>query len=484
MWGKFGRLIQARFDYLVFVYGNESTFAWGLLIFILGRLSLTLPPSLVWALAVGGTAAAILSRIIAGAKIYRKWSGNKLLVRPYIELLEYHKGPQWNTEHGIMLQSVGQQLTNQSLMWTDSEVNSLLSQARLNTTNQIFSKPPVIINGTLKRSTFELPKFLRDIAPISLRTSNVKTGRKKLPVRFNGKLLRLGTEPTPQQLTASNLEIQKVTYFDGECSNEIFRFAKKGNMETGSPAESYAFDREKRFKALENSALANIIGISIFAVTKDNFVLFVRQSHGNSVSPGAFASSGSGSLEYRDLQRLIRARNFRDSDFDLADLILTGMFREMCEESGVLDSEIVRETARITSYFRWISRAAKPEFTGIVKLRCTFADLQKRKISGGESTFTRNISSVPLKTLVDCSSLFHDANDGISPQLRWGEASRKATKKAMKSLSLTHTKWSNHKTLSELPHLSPSCEFAWIAAANLLSQDQDLLNEISLTNIS
>lgn len=81
------------------------------------------------------------------------------------------------------------------------------------------------------------------------------------------------------------------------------------------------------------------------------------------------------------------------------------MLREMREESLVEESEIIDASAVVTGYFRWIDRAAKPEFAGLVRLSCTAAELQARRHTGGERTFTAGTVSVPVHEIVDSLAL-------------------------------------------------------------------------------
>lgn len=433
---------------------------------MVGLATNVLPPLLVAALAILSPLLGIVTRAVTGAKILTKWSANKLELRPAEQLYKYNKGPQWAEKSGFLIRTTRQDARHGTNIWFDLQVNNALSE--IGATQVAKNADEARIPASIMQRPYDLPQPLRDRVSILLKGTNHKEGRKKAPIRFNGKLIRLATEPTVQQIKASTLELQKVTYFDGECSNETLRLNDELQKPKISPVEEFAFDRDLRIKALENSGTANIIGISIFAITSDGFVVFVRQTEGNSVSPGIFASSGSGSLEYKDYLRATKALPKNANKLDFVDLILNGMLRELREESGAQIEYIDWGSAFLTSYFRWISRAAKPEFTGIVRLNTTFAELKASKILGQEKNFTHNISSVPETVLLKCAHEFKKLLNQPKHNLtsaEFQEVANRVTELAVEALTNTHSRYSQKKASLSNPQMSPSCEFAWIAAA-------------------
>ena len=94
------------------------------------------------------------------------------------------------------------------------------------------------------------------------------------------------------------------------------------------------------------------MGITLIAHTSDDCVLMAVQ---NSVTPGGVAASSSGSLDWADVT---------GGPAQLREVLMRGMLRELHEEAAVDPHEVLPETVRATSYFRWLSRGAKPEFTG------------------------------------------------------------------------------------------------------------------------
>jgi len=232
--GHVFQAIRSRITYFSFVYGFEAIFIFGLVSLAVTLEIFEWPREIAVFVAIGGLLNNVLGKLKGSMSIVSKWFSYKVAPIQDKELLKLDKGPQWNSSRGVFFKAQDNPRTQQTLFWTDQAVNSYL------TSNQDFF-------AELKNQDYELPKLLRQMAPVALKSSNVKTGRRKLPIRFNGKLVRLATEPTLEQLKSSNLELQKVSYFDGECSNEILKFRdlKAGGV---SPVEQFTFDREKSLR--------------------------------------------------------------------------------------------------------------------------------------------------------------------------------------------------------------------------------------------
>jgi len=145
--------------------------------------------------------------------------------------------------------------------------------------------------------------------------------------------------------------------------------------------------------------MANIVGISLLAITADRQVLFVRQTERNSVLPKGFAASSSGSLDWADTKNVKQRAEFTGQSVLLRDVLFEGMLRELYEESQVRRSEIVEGSQHVTGYFRWLRRGAKPEFTGIVRLNVTLAELTGRRVKGTEKNYTAGRFAVPVSIL-------------------------------------------------------------------------------------
>lgn len=423
------RHLQSHFDYARFVYAQETRLLWAFVMFAAGIVAL--PEAWVRPVFIAGAVAGALALIFDAGRIWSKWHATRFRPRsrPYRHR-DHHVQPeqavQWKATEPRLAESSNQPGPVPVEFWWDEAVDRLLQRQSPYHANAAEPAQHRMLARVMSRD-FDLPATLAKHAGAALRFDRNTSRRVRLPVRFNGRLLRLSTEPTVAQLESGNVDVTPVTYFDGEASNEVWGLVNDSGLTPGahgdsdaaevSPVQEYVLDTSFNIRALENAGAANIVGISIMAVTADDHFIFVQQTAGNSVAPSALAASGSGSLEHIDadpdfrpwqllmpslLRRGARARKLR---IPLTELLLSGMLREMREESLVEESEIIDASAVVTGYFRWIDRAAKPEFAGLVRLSCTAAELQARRHTGGERAFTAGTVSVPVHEIVDSLAL-------------------------------------------------------------------------------
>lgn len=429
--------LRASIDYMRFVYGSEWPYVIGLLSSLLAvgvsMLEQELSRDLVLA---AGTVGALITGILLlrdSLDLYNRWAGAVLRFGGIRDSEAYFSGVQWHDsvdpedeDDGFVdLVGSGDGKTVERI-WRDSAVDRALWEAA----DQA--------NIELRRTRYILPDTLKDIAPRALRaTSNGSDGefRDRRPIWFNGKLARLMTEPTAHSLALNPLGLQSVSFYDGQSSNELWSWTqvRKGRSETNlfvslghfvrdrfkklwrrnrptpntpeleegtrSVAHNYAVDATGKILGLSDSRMANIVGISLLAITSDGQVLFVRQTERNSVLPKGFAASSSGSLDWADAKKVYQRATAANQSVQLRDVLFEGMLRELYEESQVRRSEIVEGSQYVTGYFRWLRRGAKPEFTGIVCLTVTLAELTGRRVKGTEKNYTDGRFAVPVSIL-------------------------------------------------------------------------------------
>lgn len=302
--------------------------------------------------------------------------------------------------------------------WDDPAVNEILRSFRLSRRNA--SADPETAGDTLmatvRANDYKLPAALDLVSPNVLWAGRSKddepTAWKRFwhrPVRFNGHQLRLATEPTVTQLQQRELQIQRVRYFDGECSNEAWKYRLKKGTVDEDLVKKYVFNAQGNIKGLHESELANIIGVTVLAITSDGHAVFVKQANTNSVAPGHFAATGSGSIDRQSLReyrlrtsnvdsirfyrlrrrlRLLTFDQLRDEPVDFIGLMFEAMYGRITAETGLgkskssgieafsVDRIVDLESFRCTGYFRWMSRSAKPEFAGLVRLKLTKAEIR------------------------------------------------------------------------------------------------------------
>lgn len=472
------RQIQSHWDYYRFVYAEETKFLWAAVAFLLGIVALPaawVTPVFI-ALAVLGAAALVWELV----RIFQKWRSIRFAFRtePFV-LGEKHLDParavQWSPVEPRLERTAHQPGIRPVEMWFDEAVDrELQAQSPVNRTGA----EARFAEARRSRHSYEMPAVLAAGAAAALRVDRNTSRRKKLPIRFNGKLLRLATEPTVSQLESGDFEVQPVTYFDGEASNEIWRLVAHAD-EAGEtcPVEEYVLDRAGRIRMLENARAANIIGISTVAITADRYVVFVQQTHGNSIAPGSLAVSGSGSLDNADLDGMrswwpFSRRREVQPRRALTDLVLTGMHRELREESLVRPEEIVEEKAVVTGYFRWVDRAMKPEFSGLVRLSCTAEELTARRQRGGEKAFTQRTVAVPLEPALKAL-----AGTG-SATVNGGALNYASAGAAIGAVLSAEAPAGQLLTEGGRVLMSPSAEHAWFAAARYLLAHPEWLDAV------
>jgi hypothetical protein len=450
MWGPISRRSQSEWHYFRFIYGTESKLVLALLIFILGLTIGLSHEGTGEALKLYGIVTAAVALLAGGIQTWRKWRNITFIVRPSLPEGLEQISAQWHADQPAMVATVAHPEGQGTLMWMDGAVNDALRRSTTVGGN---------VAGQFSPHSFELPARLRTIAALSLRSRNaltkkVVTRKASRPIRFNGKLLRLSSEPTVAQVTGGELVFAQVGYFDGECSNELWNLADRAHGDVGL-IDEYVLTRDQRIRTLEHSQVANIVGISILAMTSDDMLVFVRQSAGNSIAPGALAASGSGSLELRDLHAMPGRGT---SPFDAKDLLVQGMLREMREESLVRTDEVLSDSVQLTGYFRWVSRGFKPEFTGFARLAVSSQELQSRKHSGMETAFTKRVVFVPVAALHAAAAAWRpvDGSDEADARVRWG-----ATVAPLLGALATEAALG----------MSPSAEAAWVYAAGVFSAD-------------
>ncbi|MGO2111099.1 MAG: hypothetical protein ACTH31_05750 [Pseudoclavibacter sp.] len=423
------RRLRARWDYTNYVYGSEWKYLIGLLGIVLGFVVSALDP--VPGIIVGAAGAVITLLLLAvdTDDLRQRWVSTRVTRNPdEANTYPFRTAPAGEAARDSVVSggefvrfpfvsgkvrdaSSAQADERCELVWLDRDVNEAL-QRRAGDVRIVANAAP-----------YRLPPDLKQVASIALWKSNSdpakRNERRVRPLWFNGRLARLAAEPTAERIAAgAALPMELVTYFDGEASNEIWHWTGEESVaDNGRRLPlAYVADVHHHVFSLERSRVANIVGVSLLAITSDDRVVFVAQSQRNSIAPGAFAASSSGSLDWHDVTRhtgrvplmhrwrasVRRAGSWRSPDEgapSLREVVMAGMLRELREEALVEPGEVAGETFRVSGYFRWLSRAAKPEFCGIVRLNVTAEVLASRRVGGAEALFTSGTTSIPALEL-------------------------------------------------------------------------------------
>lgn len=117
-------------------------------------------------------------------------------------------------------------------------------------------------------------------------------------------------------------------------------------------------DGIKYLNNLSSSQMNDHIGISTIGFTSDHFILIWAQGSTNQFSKDLIIPTGSGSVNFSDNQM-----------HNLQKTLVTAMERELGEETVyIAPQDFALQKTIVLGFFRWATRAGKPEFTGITKL--------------------------------------------------------------------------------------------------------------------
>ncbi len=169
--------------------------------------------------------------------------------------------------------------------------------------------------------------------------------------------------------------VHKTCYFDTYLTNIIpgQKLVYNRDMEVAADASEDALlpftteENRKVLKEVGTFTASNELGISTILLTGDDHILLWRQNYLSQCSNGLLMASGSGSADWDD------CKDFIGDPDGLRKAVIRGMQRELWEESNG-DRAISKARfdngieTRLTGYFRWLKKGAKPEFSGVTRL--------------------------------------------------------------------------------------------------------------------
>lgn len=191
----------------------------------------------------------------------------------------------------------------------------------------------------------------------------------------------------------------KGKYFDSFLTNDTFGrilIHNTNNNVISNTQHLLPLKYEKHYQTLldiTETQCSNHIGISILAVTKDNYLILPIQNVNANKSISNYVPSGSGSCDYLDLEK----NEFLE--YDLKNTIKYAMKREL-EEECKIDRSYNSKNITLLGYYRWVSFSGKPEFTGFTKIN---------KVKGPSQTNNEEILKYEyenFKNLNDFSLIF------------------------------------------------------------------------------
>lgn len=181
---------------------------------------------------------------------------------------------------------------------------------------------------------------------------------------------KIGLRSDVKKLSENPITLIKTDYFFSELTNGISCFLAPSNPD-GSvisvPSILNKRGSENYLISLSNPGMSNHIGVSILAVTRDNYLVVWKQSNRAATSGNQLVPTGSGSVDYEDLV---------NEQGDLLEIVKDAMVRELFEESYQSKSVAayfekpwsIVDTVKIIGYFRWLDRGGLPQFAGLARL--------------------------------------------------------------------------------------------------------------------
>jgi len=158
------------------------------------------------------------------------------------------------------------------------------------------------------------------------------------------------------RLNTNGVNIYKTDYYTSYLTNEfstsILR-AGYSDKETALNGNTFFPNERKSLLHLEMSKLNNHIGVSTVLLSRDGYLIVLRQNSRAEQSQYLLVPTGSGSCDWTDFV-----------EGDIRSTLLNGMKRELVEEAFWKTTGDSKDTL-ILGYFRWVRRGGKPEFTGI-----------------------------------------------------------------------------------------------------------------------
>lgn len=234
------------------------------------------------------------------------------------------------------------------------------------------------VNVTVAEATFVPRPQLRRYALPYL------SARARTSAMFNGDVVGLASDlPEPGEIDAE-VHLHRCAYFDFVSTNEFAQADVRRGNETVFSGRNLFVRRNGRLRTITDSWLANVIGISTLAFTKDGKLIIAFQTKESVGSPRRLAPSGSGALEQKDL----------DAGGSLEDIIVRGVNRELCEETRIKPDEI--EGTRLIGFGRWLTRGAMPEFSAVTLVNADSHDICARPVSRSEAKFVKSVSATRL----------------------------------------------------------------------------------------
>lgn len=206
---------------------------------------------------------------------------------------------------------------------------------------------------------------------------------------FNGDVVGIHSWDLNGGASSTGALLRHCGYFDFVSTNLLAQFDVEDGTRVLLEGRRLFINRFGQIRSFEDSWLANVIGISTLAFTRDGKLLVVQQTSSNVGSPNLRAPSGSGALEKRDLPEM--------GQESFQAILCRGASRELAEECQLDESEI--ESTSIVAFGRWLHRGAMPEFSAVSLLSVDSHEVVGRGIRPSERAYVQSVKAIRLASL-------------------------------------------------------------------------------------
>lgn len=157
------------------------------------------------------------------------------------------------------------------------------------------------------------------------------------------------------------VRICKGNYYNSCLTNFIYtqRLSHQSSWSMQPPANIENYPIRK----LDKSVMSDHIGVSTLAITSDGYVLILRHNDKALTATDQLTPSGSGSVDYVDLQL----------NADFRQTLRYAAERELHEETGIAKAQMEKTT--IIGFYRDLKRGGKPEFCCVTYLKCNYLEV-------------------------------------------------------------------------------------------------------------
>ena len=193
---------------------------------------------------------------------------------------------------------------------------------------------------------------------------------------FDDRKLSLRTDMRSSLLNRPELPVrlQQTSYFRDRLSNGLINWRVRINNRHAFDFVDEAFEVRTRvdgtqvasLRHVENSRLANQLGGCTILITRDAWVVYLRQAERSEENRYKLAPSGSGSFDASSIAPFIGKT--------MQDFVRAEISRELCEECGLAPEDV--HATQVCGYGRYVYRAGKPEFFAVSTTRKDYEEIE------------------------------------------------------------------------------------------------------------